>query len=297
MAVEGNGIAGILPLFFIKTKLMNPCLVSLPFLNYGGTLTDNEAVGAQLLEKAAKILKRLGCAYIEMRHNFKSQLPLTTREHKVTMLLPLSGETNEQWVRFDKKVRNQIRKAEQSGLTCQYGKNKLLDKFYGVFCRNMRDIGTPVTGKNFFENILKYFPEESRIFVVSYQDRPIAAAFTLCHNKTMEIPWASSIHEFNNLCSNMLMYWEVIKCAISLGCQQFDFGRCMKDSGTYHFKKQWGAETRQLYWQYWAEREALLPTTNPHPVRFKIATQIWKHLPLFITNCLGPYLARRIPLF
>jgi len=39
------------------------------------------------------------------------------------------------------------------------GHLELLDGFYEVFARNMRDLGTPVYAKNFFHNILEAFPE------------------------------------------------------------------------------------------------------------------------------------------
>ena len=297
LAIEDKKIVGTFPLVFIKSIIMKPCLVSLAFLNYGGIAAQNEMVASSLLDKASEILKKLGGGYIEMRHWDKSNLPLATREHKVTMLLKLPGSEEDQWAALDKKVRNQIRKAQKSGLVVHQGKGELLDSFYRVFCRNMRDLGTPVLGKPFFFNVLKYFPQESYIFIVSYQGKSVAAGFTLSHHSVTEIPWASSLHSFNELCPNMLLYWEVIRHAISRGCQQFDFGRCTKNSGTYDFKKQWNPEVHPLYWQYWADQEDNLPSMNLKENGFKLPFLIWKKLPLFITNPLGPLIARNLPAF
>jgi len=161
----------------------------------------------------------------------------------------------------------------------------------------MRDLGTPVLGKNLFENILKAFPEEAGIFVVRHKDKPIAAAFTLKHHDIIEIPWASSIRDYDKLCPNMLLYWEVIKSAISSGCRQFDFGRCTKDSSTHHFKKQWRAKEHQLYWTYGAGSEVDIPTVKPQKSSLNIVINLWKQLPLPLSNRLGPQLARNIPYF
>lgn len=46
------------------------------------------------------------------------------------------------------------------------GHLELLDGFYAVYARNMRDLGTPVYGKSFFGNILEVFPDSTNIFAV-----------------------------------------------------------------------------------------------------------------------------------
>jgi FemAB-related protein (PEP-CTERM system-associated) len=296
-ALENKKVVGLLPLVFIKGKIVSSCLVSLPFLNYGGILTGNKWIAETLLEKATEILTSLGGAYIEMRHSSKFDLQLVTREHKVTMLLELSKNVDEQWTRLGTKVRNHIRKAEKSGLLTSRGKEELLGDFYRVFCRNMRDLGTPVLSGIFFKNILQGFPKESQIFIVKYRDRPIAGALTLTCNDRMEIPWASSIQSYNRLCPNTLLYWEAIKNAIAMGCREFDFGRCTKDSTTYRFKEQWGTRIKQLYWQYRVSKESALPTMAPSHSQFAPAIWFWKRLPLALANRLGPLIAKNIPIF
>src|SRR5205085_4728841 len=69
----------------------------------------------------------------------------------------------------------------------------------------------------------------------------------VCSFDLMEIPWASSRREFNALGVNMLLYAETLKYAVESGVTVFDLGRSSIGSGTYKFKKQWGASERQLY--------------------------------------------------
>jgi len=297
MATEGEKVMGVLPLVFMKSWFFKPCLISLPFLNYGGILADHKEVAEALLSEAQKIQKHLKTAYIEMRYLQKPNLNLVAREYKVTMILDLEKTVDEQWAKLDKKIRNQVRKAEKSDLTTRQGKGELLDAFYKVFCRNMRDLGTPVLGKHFFENILQAFLDESRIYVVYLKDKAIAAAFTLRHHDIVEIPWASSIRDYDKLCPNMLLYWEVIKSAIASGGRQFDFGRCTKDSSTHHFKKQWHAKEHQLYWTYCGNNEADIPIATPEKSSLNIIVSLWQRLPLLVSNRLGPQLAKCIPNF
>ena len=50
---------------------------------------------------------------------------------------------------FNAKLRNQSTQAQKSGMRFAIGHNELLDGFYEVFARNMRDLGTPVYAKKF----------------------------------------------------------------------------------------------------------------------------------------------------
>lgn len=297
MAVEGDKVCGLLPLFLSKSPSMVSSLISLPFLNYGGLLTDHTEAAAALLTEAERILGQNSASYIEFRHLKQSEQVPFTLDHKVTFFLDLLLSDDEQWKAVDPKIRNQVRKAEKNGLMVRKGKDELLGEFYNVFCRNMRDLGTPVLGKDLFKNMLECFQSEAHIFVIEYERQPIAAAFTLVHDQVMEIPWASSIRSFNALCPSMMLYWQVIKNAISMGCRRFDFGRCSKDSGTYNFKKQWGAKAQQLYWQYWAPNGSNIPDRNATSGHLGLAVKIWQHMPLWVTNRVGPWIARTLPTF
>src|SRR5579862_1001899 len=114
----------------------------------------------------------------------------------------------------------------------------------------MRDLGTPVYSKRFFTEMLRAFPDRTRVHVVVLEDLPVAGAFTFESRGTMEIPWASSVRDFNALCPNHLLYWSIIENAARKGCLTFDFGRSTPNEGTYRFKEQWGAHPVPLHWEY-----------------------------------------------
>ena len=64
----------------------------------------------------------------------------------------------------------QITKAEKNGLESVIGHLEVLDAFYEVFARNMRDLGTPVYSKSFFGNILEH-SSTPRAFLLSTMRR------------------------------------------------------------------------------------------------------------------------------
>ena len=93
----------------------------------------------------------------------------------------------------------------------------------------------------------------------------------------------------------MLLYWEVLRYAIQQGYQHFDFGRSTVDSGTYRFKKQWGAKAKQLYWHYWLADGQPLPKLSPDNPKYRLAIAVWKKLPLIVANQLGPGIVKNLP--
>jgi FemAB-related protein (PEP-CTERM system-associated) len=193
-------------------------------------------------------------------------------------------------------VRNQVRKAEKNNLRVRQGGLELVDPFYDVFSRNMRDLGTPVYSKRWFHHILVAFPESTRIVSVWRGDQPVAASLVFWHVDTMEVPWASSIREFSPLCANTLLYWEMLRLAIGRGCRRFDFGRSTPGEGTYEFKRQWGAEPCTLTWEYWlAKGRGQLPDLSPKNPRLQWAIEVWRHLPVAVTRAVGPLVVRNIP--
>lgn len=288
-------IRGLLPLIHMKSALFGSQLVSVPFCNYGGVIGDDAGTERALVTEARYLRQKLGVPHVELRHLDKCLKGMATKSHKVTMILKLEKDEQSQWQILDAKVRNQIRKAEKSRLKVITGRLELLDPFYRVFCRNMRDLGTPVYGKEFFKNVLETFPETTKIVSVLLDGRTVASGIMLWFRDTVEVPWASSIKEYRNLCPNNLLYWEAIRLSLKRRARRFDFGRSTPGEGTYRFKKQWGAEAVPLYWQYLLEDGSSLPNLNPANPKYKAMIKVWQRLPLPIANYVGPKIVRGIP--
>jgi FemAB-related protein (PEP-CTERM system-associated) len=295
VAETAGHVAGVLPLVFFNSRLFGRFAVSVPFVNYGGVLADDADVENALVDRAILEARNAGSTHLELRHRRQHFSGLAPKRHKVAMQLRLAATTDDQWSALDRKLRNQVRKAEKSGLQSQDGGAELLPAFYEVFARNMRDLGTPVYSVRFFQQVLGAFPHDSRVFVVTNAGRPVAASVVHWYRKTIEVPWASSLREFNPLCANVLLYWHMLRFALARGFQTFDFGRSTPGEGTYHFKKQWDAEAHELVWEYWTAKGGSLPQLNPHNPKFGLAIRAWQRLPVRVANTLGPMVVRNIP--
>lgn len=296
VALEDGVIRAGLPLVHMQSYLFGNSLVSMPYVNYGGLLTDETWLAKLLLRHAVMLGKRLGTRYLELRHleNHYPQLP--AREDKVSMWLSLPDTAEALWKSFKSKLRSQIRKAEKNNLGIRIGGVELLEDFYTVFAHNMRSLGTPVYGREIFRLILDTFPDASRVVsVIGEGGRPLAAGLLLGYRDRLEIPWASSLREYNHLQSNMWLYWNCLKYACEHGYGIFDFGRSTADSPTFKFKVQWGAKPVPHYWHYHLEGATELPRLDPRNPKFRLAINFWRCLPLSLTRLLGPAIIKHIP--
>jgi FemAB-related protein (PEP-CTERM system-associated) len=292
IARRAGETAGVLPMVAIRSRLFGNTLTSLPFLNYGGVIADGSDAGDALVVAAREKARDHHCSHVELRHVAPQFPTLPCKRHKVSMRVDLRAD---QWPGPDRKVRNQIRKAEKSGLIVERGGEALVADFYKVFARNMRDLGTPVYSRRLFEEVLRAFPDRSLLHIVRLKGEPVAAGFTYRTDTMVQLPWASSIREFNPLCPNVLLYWDALQYAQERGAAVFDMGRSTPDEGTFRFKAQWGAQPVPLHWEYQLLTGADMPNVSPSNPKFQFAIALWQKLPLALTKRVGPMIVRTIP--
>lgn len=293
---EGGTTTGFLALASVSSFLFGRFLVSLPYLNYGGPVADDDVTGRRLIDAAVRLADDLRVRHLELRHEFPVAHPSLTqkRTDKVHMRLDLPATPGKLWDELDPKVRNQVRKGQKSGLNVSWGGAELLAAFYDVFSRNMRDLGTPVYGKRLFQAILEQFVGRAELCVVHAGPTPVAGALLLHGWGVTEVPSASSLRSHNHTCANMLMYWHLLERAVQRGQDVFDFGRSSEGSTTMRFKKQWGASPGQSEWQFYVRRGEAGSLRKESP-KYQRMVRIWQRLPLPVTRFLGPKIVRGIP--
>lgn len=293
---RGGRLLGVLPVIHQKTLLGN-FATSLGFFNYGGALCDSDATALEMMECARAYAERSGCAYIEFRDTKPRGGAWRVRTDKITMILPLPNDVATLGKQLGAKLRSQIKRTDREQAAVRTGGLELLKDFYEVFCHNMRDLGTPVYPRKFFAAILEKFSQHCVLVVIDRMGKPAAAGFVVIANNFAEIPWAACREDAKPMGFNMKLYWEVLSLVVDRGCTQFDFGRSTVDSGTYKFKKQWGAQPQQLHWHRWDRHLCLQDEERPASSGkfMQYATSVWKRLPLGVANTLGPLVSPSLP--
>lgn len=290
-AVRDGALVGVLPLVLLRSRLFGRHLVSMPFLDYGGLCTAGDHLVERALVAAAVDLARSNRAKLELRHLSDRSVDLPASLHKVTMMLDLSGGEDAVWRRIRSSRRGQVRKAQRNGLVASVHGAEALEDFYRIIATNMRDLGSPVHRRRYFDEVIAQLGEDARIVLVRDGRQAVGAGMVLIHGGRIALPWPSSLRSSFSRGSNKLLYWEVLRYGVERDCLEFDFGRSSLDSGTFEWKRQWGAEPVQLFWHRDPPQEAGDETTQ----RLEWATYLWRRLPVGVANVVGAMVRGGLP--
>jgi FemAB-related protein (PEP-CTERM system-associated) len=288
-------IAGVLPLTLVSSRLFGRILCSMPFVNYGGPVARDPDVVRRLADEASRLARELRADSLELRcaAPLDTTMPASTR--KISMTIALQSDPEAVFAKFTSKHRTNIRRSIKNGLAVKSGGIELLPVFFAVMEQSWKALGTPLYSRRYFQRILETFPANTRIFVCSRGEDPVAVAFNGEFNGVIEGMWAGGTPASRALQANYALYWEMMQDACRRGFQRFHLGRSTADSGAEDFKKKWNAEALQLYWYQQRPDGRVSDGLNPDNPKFKLAIAAWRRMPTWMTRLIGPSIARGIP--
>lgn len=291
VARDASGaIVGALPLTRVRNPIFGHHLTSVLFMNYGGPV-GTEAARVALTQWAIDEAKSGGAKSLTLRSRQPVPGEFPRSDGKITVVLPLPATEDELWnKRFNAKFRNKIKRPQRDGMETKFGPEHL-DGFYDVWAENMRDLGTPVVPRAFFQRIVTTFPDSALVGVTYWEGRAVAGGFGFVWRDEFEMTWSSSARALRAQKPNMLLYWDYMRVLIARGVTAFNFGRSSPGSGTHEFKQSWGGVDEPLPWIQWPQADGGAGESGVAA----LASTVWRRLPLPVTNALGPSLARRLP--
>jgi FemAB-related protein (PEP-CTERM system-associated) len=296
VARNGDGeIAGVLPLFLVRSRLFGRLLVSTPQAAYGGILASSEDASRQILEHAKELSKELRVRFLELR-SFRNEVAdesLPRKDLYVTFRTDLQPDPEANLMTIPRKTRAEVREGIKHGLEFKVDGIGSRE-FFDVYSRSVHHLGTPVFPRRLFENGLAEFGGDCRIFSVHSQGTLVAAVWTLFYKDEVVPYFGGSLREYNHLAVNNFMYWMLMKYGCEHGYRVFDFGRSKKGTGSFDFKKRWGMTMSDLPYQYVLGLQTSMPDTSPLNPKFSLGIRAWRKLPLAVTQILGPIISKHV---
>jgi FemAB-related protein (PEP-CTERM system-associated) len=163
---------------------------------------------------------------------------------------------------------------------------------YRVYSESVRNLGTPVFPRALFDEMLQEFREDADILTIRKDGKPIASVLSFYFKNTVYPYWGGGGIDARTWRANELMYFELMRHAASRGCTRFDFGRSKLGTGAYAFKKNWGFEPQPLTYAVRTPDGSTPREINPLSPKYRLQIALWKKLPLWAANRLGPPIAR-----
>jgi FemAB-related protein (PEP-CTERM system-associated) len=294
LATRGGEACGVLPLFLVPNFPTGRSLISTPFGVYGGICADDDEARNALLTRARELGERLGVRYLELRQLAPiGDLPI--KNLYATFRRAIRPSQDENMADIPRNQRRSIRVGIAKGLTSRVGERELLDEFYEVYSRSMRNHGTPVFPRSLFSNLLREFGPACRILGVYHQGSMVAGVMTFFFRDQVMPYYGGAVREAFRLAANDYMYWSLMCYGMEQGFRVFDFGRSKVDSGSFHFKRHWGFEPTPLPYQFVLVRQRTIPDLSPRNPRFAGAIRLWRRIPLAVTQWIGPKLIHYFP--
>jgi len=294
-AERGGRIEGVLPLTAVRSALFGKALVSSGFAVSGGVLAESEAAAEALVAAAWELAERLGIPGLELRGG---PLPegegwAQRRGAHAGFVRPLAADDESELKAIPRKQRAEVRKALAGELEVSVGRSEADRRaHYAVYAESVRNLGTPVFPRALFAAVLDRFGEEADILTVRHRGRPVASVLSLYHKGAVMPYWGGGTWGARALRANELMYFALMRHARERGCARFDFGRSKLDSGAFAYKKNWGFAPVPLDYAIRTADGAEPREVNPLSPRYRARIALWKKLPLWLANRLGPPIAR-----
>jgi FemAB-related protein (PEP-CTERM system-associated) len=185
-----------------------------------------------------------------------------------------------------------VRKALEQGF--QIAIERRTDAFFHLYALTVRDHGTPVPPRRFFQALLDIFGEDCEILTVRKDGRPIASVLSFFYRDRVLPYYTGSVPEARRIGGNDMMYWALMRRAVARGCSIFDFGRSKLGTGPYSFKSNWGFTPRPIAHQYLLLGRDTLPNLNPTNPRYAKLIALWRRLPLPVANWISPFISRNL---
>lgn len=290
LALRGEDVVGLLPLVRVKSMLFGDSLVSLPFCVQGGVIADDAAVEVALLSGASQLAERLAVDYLELRHTRPlAEAWPTKSETYVSFKRALAPDVEENMKAIPRKQRAMVRKGISAGLVSRDESD--LDHFFHIYATSVRNLGTPVFPRRYFEALYRHFESRCRITTVFNGADAVSSVLSFVYKDTVMPYYGGGVPAARDLKAYDFLYWEVMRTACEQGIGHFDYGRSKRDSGSYSFKKNWGFEPVPLHYQYHLVKQQSLPDRNPNNPKYELAVNTWKKLPLPLANFLGPFVS------
>jgi FemAB-related protein (PEP-CTERM system-associated) len=292
---ERNGsIEGVLPLVHVKSALFGNSLSSLAFCVYGGPAAANAEATAALDTAARALADRLDVASLEYRHIAPHHYEgaIEKADLYVTFRKPIDPDVEKNMLAIPRKQRAMVRKGQKLGLSSEIDAD--CKRLYRVYSESVRNLGTPVFSRRYFDTLKATFGEDCEVLVVIHENEPVAAVMSFYFRDQVLPYYGGGSIKARDVAANDFMYWEVMRRACERGSRLFDFGRSKRGTGAFDFKKNWGFPAEALAYQYVMRRGDKPPEINPLNPKFRLFVEAWKRLPLPVANFIGPHIVRQL---
>lgn len=296
-------ILGILP-SLVSTKInLKKKLISMPFSANGGFLFRSGLSDKQLGEIEELLLDYcIKCSIdsIEIRGGQPWISGNASVESGYDYGLLLIEKPEKLWQNLHRSVRKSIKKAKRFKLDCKENCSEAVIKeiFYPLYLKSMKRFGTPPQPLSFFLNQYRYLKEFLKMFIVTYEGKPISILTGFVVDRSIELAFIVSDENYWDYRPNDLAHWSLIKWGYENSYKEVFFGP-MNYPGQRQYKEKWSVTEKKYYYyklypKYNLFNVLYFPRTTSESFPVRILSKFIKKLPYVISLRFGPTIRKVI---
>jgi FemAB-related protein (PEP-CTERM system-associated) len=289
LAERGGEICGVLPLALVSSVLFGKALISTPFCVYGGIVASDDAAHAALTHEACALAQRLNVDYMEFRNRRQQHPTWPSKDLYVTFRKAIEPESEANMLAIPRKQRAMVRKGIQKGLQSRIDAEA--KDHYNLYSESVRNLGTPVFARKYLDTLKRVFGDACEILTVVHEGTPVASVLSFYFRDEVLPYYGGGGLAARPVAGNDFMYWEVMERARQKGLKIFDYGRSKRGTGAFEFKEHWGFEPEPLHYEYFLVKTKSMPNLSPTNPSYSRAIGLWKRMPLWLTQRIGPRVA------
>lgn len=248
-------IVGGMPVYQTRSLTLHKKLISAPLTTIFDPLVSSREQLVALLSTALSWLRATGSSELIVKTLHTARLwgemgaikDNSFRYH----YLDLGRDLDTIWKKAHRScVRQQVNKAVQKGVEVRQAEDKKdLSVFYRLYSATRKRHGLPSIPFAYFEAIWNIYRPQNCVYflLASYNRSAICSLMALKFKEKFSAEALGWDDEFRWLTPSAITFWEAIKLAKELGCQQFDFGRtALANESLIRFKRHWGTEEMEM---------------------------------------------------
>lgn len=293
-AERDGQVVGVLPLAIVERPFGGRSLISTPFCSYGGVVAADREAAALLEHEALRVGEKAGAADVELRGPVSAGSSWVETSANATFRRALPADADAILDAIPRKQRAEVRKANQAGLRVETHRD--VRRFFSVYSQSLRNLGSPVGPRAYYEGLLEIFGADCEIVSVHHAGEDLATVLSFHHRGTVMPYHGGGRPAARRASAFPYMYWWVMRDAASRrGATMFDFGRSPADGSAAAFKRNFGFEpTPLVYARHALGNNTVRSEVSEADRRYRAAIAVWRRLPLCVANRLGPWALRAV---
>jgi hypothetical protein len=280
---DSGKIAGLLPMFHVKSIISGDGLCCVPFAHECGPIGDAYTLNI-LIEKGIDLYRNMEIGpdrhHFNMHIEVKDSLSTDFHLHNIFSMYILElSNVQTTWNIIHKSMRRYVKKSLDKVEISRSSCIKDAELFYQVNCINKKDKGIMSHPKDFFCNLVCIMPENVDIYLAKLNNKIIGGIINISFKDKVFYGFGATDPRYIDYHPLHGCIWKSIEDACLNGYKIYDFGiASCHDTGMTNFKKRWGTIEKKLYYSYYP----ILVGKEYSTRCYQVTTKIIQYMPMCV---------------